>query len=236
MFLIHILLRMAFSTPSFENKHPETLVDLRMIVPGIEIESRYHGTDNFTGAPLPGYGVNAAWLHHRAAAALLKVQSSLEKEGLALRIYDAYRPRRASLAMVAWAKRTNNTKLITDGYIARRSRHNLGIAVDLTIIHKSTGVPLDMGTAWDAFEIGSHTDNASGEPLKNRQKLRQIMEKHGFKAYSKEWWHFHYPIKSKAFDTPYGCFEPITWKEPDNWTDPSYNPPQKWNPTPCKTQ
>ena len=208
-----------------------------MIIPGIEIESRYHGTDNFTGAPLPGYGVNAAWLHHRAAAALLRFNPLWKRK---VSLYVFMMPTVQEGPLWLWWLGQNEPIIPSSSQMdTLRVAHDtiLGIAVDLTIIHKSTGYPPRHGNCLGClWKIGSHTDNASGEPLKNRQKLRQIMEKHGFKAYSKEWWHFHYPIKSKAFDTPYGCFEPITWKEPDNWTDPSYNPPQKWNPTPCKTQ
>jgi hypothetical protein len=42
--------------------------------------------------------------------------------------------------------------LIEDGYIASRSRHNLGLAVDLTLVDFSVGGrEVDMGTPFDTF-------------------------------------------------------------------------------------
>ncbi|HZE74598.1 MAG TPA: hypothetical protein VE091_04770, partial [Gemmatimonadales bacterium] len=42
-------------------------------------------------------------------------------------------------AMVTWAERTGRTDLLDQEYIARRSRHNLGVAVDLTLVDLATG-------------------------------------------------------------------------------------------------
>ena len=65
---------------------------------------RYRDANNFTGAPLPGYEAGRALLRGEAAAALGRVQGRLRSKGLGLRVFDAYRPVRASEAMVAWAQ------------------------------------------------------------------------------------------------------------------------------------
>ena len=57
---------------------------------------------------------------------------------------------RTSEAMVAWAQRTSRTDLLRDGYIAARSRHNLGVAVDVTLVHLASGNEIPMGT-FDTF-------------------------------------------------------------------------------------
>jgi D-alanyl-D-alanine dipeptidase len=95
--------------------------------------------------------------------------------------------------MMAWTKATGREDLVRDGYVATRSRHNLGAAIDLTLVD-ATGQPLDMGTQFDSFSTAAHTANASGLIAENRQRLVRAMERYGFANYEKEWWHFSYPI------------------------------------------
>ena len=103
------------------------LVNIRALDSTIRVDARYTASDNFTGASLPGYEANVALLRREAAEALVRVQKRLATGDLGLKIWDGYRPRRATLAMVDWCVRTGNTALLDDGYIARRSRHNLGL-------------------------------------------------------------------------------------------------------------
>ena len=172
------------------------LVDVRTIEPGIAVDMRYATANNFTGAPLPGYTANRAYLRREAAAALAGVQRAIGSRGLGLKVFDAYRPARATEAMVEWTKRANRADLLRDGYIASRSRHNLGVAVDLTLIDLGTGRELDMGTPFDTFSAAAHTANASGQPRANRQLLKQAMEREGFANYDQEWWHFSFTVPS----------------------------------------
>jgi D-alanyl-D-alanine dipeptidase len=170
------------------------LVDVRALDSTISVEARYATTNNFTGAILPGYEANRALLRREAAVALARVQARLRREGLGLRIYDGYRPVRATLAMVSWAERSGNTWVLEQGYVARRSRHNQGVAVDLTLIDLASGVPLEMGTPFDTFAPSAHTANATGTPRDNRQRLKHAMEAEGFTNYDQEWWHYIYPV------------------------------------------
>lgn len=209
-------------------------MDLADAVPGALIDARYHTADNFTGAPLPGYGVPGAWLRAPAAAALARVQERLAAEGLGLLVYDAYRPLRGTLGMVAWAKRTGQVHLLDDGYVSRRSGHNRGNTVDLTVRTLATGEPLDMGTPWDTLSEASHTKNATGAALEHRLKLKAAMEAEGFKNYWKEWWHFTFVEPGEPElphrDVPYGCFEAAegAWKAPAGWDAPGYAPASTW--------
>ena len=138
------------------------LVDVQTLDSTIRVDVRYAGSNNFTGAPLPGYDAPRALLRREAARALTRVQGRLRKRGLSLLVYDGYRPVRATLAMVRWAERSGRRSLLNDGYIASRSRHNLGLAVDLTIVDPAVGAPLDMGTPFDTFSESAHTANAEG--------------------------------------------------------------------------
>lgn len=179
------------------------LTDLATVDPSIRIDARYRDSGNFTGAPLPGYGANRMLLRREAAAALGRVQDRLEQRGLGLLVWDAYRPVRATTAMVEWAERTGQVHLLDEGYIARRSGHNLGIAIDLTAVDLETGRPLDMGTPYDTFGAEAHTANATGEAARNRAVLVEAMEAEGFDNYDQEWWHFSYPVENPVpFDIP----------------------------------
>src|SRR6478672_4738067 len=97
------------------------LVDVQRVAPEIRVGLRYATSNNFTGAVLPGYEANRALLRREAAVALVRVQAALRRDGLGLRIYDGYRPVRATLAMVAWAERSGNAWVLDQGYVARRS-------------------------------------------------------------------------------------------------------------------
>jgi len=179
------------------------LVDVRSLDPTLVVDLRYATANNFTGAPLPGYLANHAYLRREPAAALARVQRDLRRRGLALKIFDAYRPVRATLAMVDWTERVHRADLLKDGYIASRSRHNLGLAIDLTLIDLGTGQELEMGTPFDTFSAAAHTANASGLAAVNRQKLKAAMEAEGFVNYDQEWWHYTFNVPAPLrFDRP----------------------------------
>jgi D-alanyl-D-alanine dipeptidase len=179
------------------------LAEVRPLDSTIVVEMRYATANNFTGAPLPGYFANRAYLRREAAATLARVQSDLRSQGLGLKIFDAYRPVRATLAMVAWTERVNRPDLLKDGYIASRSRHNLGLAIDLTLVDLATGRELEMGTPFDTFSAAAHTANAAGEAATNRQKLKTAMERERFVNYDQEWWHYSFNVPNPLrFDRP----------------------------------
>ena len=172
------------------------MVDVQKVDTSIVVDLRYATPNNFTGAPLPGYEGNRAFLRAEAVAALAVVQEDLRLQGYGLKIFDAYRPIRASEAMVAWTQKVNRPDLLRDGYIAARSRHNLGVAVDLTLINLATKGEITMGTPFDNFSRAAHTMNSSGVILKNRQLLKRVMERQGFVNYEKEWWHYSYTVQN----------------------------------------
>jgi zinc D-Ala-D-Ala dipeptidase len=182
------------------------LIDVRTHAKTIKLDLRYATDNNFTGARLPGYCKPIAVIRRPAAQALGRVQRRLAKQGLGLLVYDAYRPARATRAMVRWAEHTNNEWVIEQGYIARRSNHNRGAAIDLTLVRLSDGEPRDMGTPYDTFSTKAHTANATGAALKNRLTLKRAMESFGFRNYRNEWWHYDFPkATGPARDIPLGC-------------------------------
>ncbi len=172
------------------------LIDLQRLDTTFLVDMRYATANNFTGAPLPGYEANRAYLRPEVAAALAVVNADLRLQGFGLKIFDAYRPVRASEAMVAWAQRPNRADLLRDGYIAARSRHNLGVAVDLTLYVLANKSEVTMGTPYDYFGRAAHTSTARGQIARNRDILVKTMERQGFVNYDKEWWHFSYAVEN----------------------------------------
>lgn len=211
-----VMLQLAGCAPAAPRLAPEvcptpavaagTLVDVRSLDPTIRTEIRYATRNNFTGAPLPGYGAPRALLRPDAAAALARVQARLRGEGLGLKVFDAYRPVRATLAMVDWAERTNRVWVLDQGYVARKSGHNKGGTVDLTLVRLRDGREVEMGTRFDTFSEAAHTANATGSVMENRMRLVRAMEAEGFKNYANEWWHFSYAGEFEPLDVPIRCF------------------------------
>jgi D-alanyl-D-alanine dipeptidase len=183
-----------------------TLVNVRRVEPSIRTDVRYATRNNFTGAILPGYERPLAMLRPNAAEALARVQRRVRGQGYGLKVFDAYRPVRATLAMVSWAERSGNRWVLEQGYVARRSGHNLGTTVDLTLVDLRTGRELDMGTPYDTFSEAAHTANATGQVLANRMVLVEAMRAEGFANYDKEWWHFRLGGDYEPLDAPLRCF------------------------------
>src|SRR5215470_8175935 len=63
------------------------LADVRGLDSTIQVETRYATSNNFTGAPLPGYEGNRAYLRKEAAAALARVQKRLKSGGMGLKVF-----------------------------------------------------------------------------------------------------------------------------------------------------
>lgn len=122
--------------------------------------------------------------------------------------------------------------LFSRGYIARRSGHSRGSTVDLTLVRLPYVEPeaypdpsdgplprcdhplperyaegdLDMGTAYDCLSPLSATESraVSAEARENRYHLRSVMSRHGFRNYSKEWW--HYTLRNEPYERTYHDF------------------------------
>jgi D-alanyl-D-alanine dipeptidase len=187
---------------------PAGLVDVVAFVPHVRLSIGYATADNFTGASLPGYGAPSAWLHPAATDGLAAAARELADDGLALLVFDAYRPRRASVAMVEWARASGRTDLLRDGFVAARSQHNRGLAIDVGLVELASGRALDMGTAWDAFTPDAAVSAVGGEPGERRARLQSAMRRAGFVPYASEWWHFTWKANAPELDMPYGADEP----------------------------
>ncbi|MEN6373653.1 MAG: M15 family metallopeptidase [Smithella sp.] len=126
---------------------PEGFVDIKSVIPDVDLDIRYFGPHNFLGEQVKGYNAGKCILTKEAATALAKVQKELAQFSLSLKIYDCYRPQRAVDHFVKWATEIENTKtkkefyptvdkrnLFKDGYIDSKSGHSRGSTIDLTIV------------------------------------------------------------------------------------------------------
>lgn len=190
---------------STEIKLPNGFVHLKEHIPGIVLDARYFGTNNFIGQRIRKYESDNLIIGIEAANALVNVQQELKTKGLELKVFDAYRPQGAVDHFVEWAKDLNDTlmkaqfypdvdksELFDKGYIAAKSGHSRGSTIDLTIIDSDTRVELDMGTTFDFFSPKSWpTDTTvTTKQFENQMLLQTLMEKHNFKHLPEEWWHF----------------------------------------------
>lgn len=167
----------------------KALLNLRVAIPGIELDLRYASANNFLHTPLYGK-TTTTYLRKPAVLALAKVQAALKVKGLGLKIFDAYRP--YSVTEKIWAP-VQDERYASNP--AKGSGHNRGTAVDLTMIQLATGKELPMGTGFDNFSDTAHHAFAYLPPavLQNRLLLKGLMEQNGFKALDTEWWHYSLP-------------------------------------------
>ena len=171
-----------------ENK----MVDLRKALPGLKLDLKYATSQNFMHQKLYP-PIHATFLRKPAVDNLKNIIRELKQQNLGIKIFDAYRP--YSITEKMWEK-VKDDRYAADP--AKGSGHNRGVAVDLTLIALKTGKELPMGTGFDNFSDTAHPDftNLSAEILKNREVLKKVMEKYGFKQLSTEWWHFYLPNSS----------------------------------------
>ena len=193
---------------------PSGFVVLAEFIPHVIQEIRYYTTYNFIGDRIDGYEEPCALLTAEAARALRSAASELIVQGYRLKIFDAYRPACAVRHFALWGLEDQDIRmkqyfypdlekqeLFSKGYIATRSSHSRGSALDLTLFDMKTGREADMGGPFDFFGEISHPDyrgpGLTDEQYDNRLILRRAMVRCGFEPYECEWWHF------RLADEPY---------------------------------
>ncbi len=232
----------AFAAPARAQALPAGFVYLRDIDPTIIQDIRYAGSNNFVGRPLKGYEAAECVVKREIAVLLQHIQEELALQGLSLKMLDCYRPARAVADMVAWSRDGRETTagrrynpafrkqdLFRLGYIAERSGHSTGAALDLTLVDlkadnsasfdpgkvyadctaaaeiRAPEASVDMGTGYDCSDVKAHTTANSITPTQRRwrQKLVLLLARRGFVNYAKEWWHFSLPgAAGQAYDFP----------------------------------
>jgi zinc D-Ala-D-Ala dipeptidase len=177
----------SFYKKEIERDSLNKLVDLEKFIPRIKLDIKYATKDNIVGMKV--YDKPKAFLRLPAAYALKKIESELNKRGLGLKIFDAYRPYSVTILFYEKIKDTDYVASPWQG-----SRHNRGCAVDVSIIDLKSGRELEMPTKIDDFTLKAHPDyqDLSDTVKSNRALLLNVMKKYGFSQFPTEWWHFDF--------------------------------------------
>ena len=145
----------------------------------VELDIRYAGANNLTGAPI--YRRAACYLNLEAAEKLRRAIDLAAAIGLRFKIFDAFRPTEAVQAL--W-DHTPNADFLS--HPANGSPHSRGAAID------GSGAELDMGTGFDAMTTASFHGalDISADAQRNRAILLGLMTAADWDFYRNEWWHY----------------------------------------------
>lgn len=165
---------------------PENGVDLRFVLPDAAYEILLASDQNITGHPL----YPAVPMLETETAAMLKEASKVfEKDGYKIKIYDSYRPISAQYELFNIVR---DPKFIADPNF-NNSFHQVGRALDMSLIDSSTGKELQMPTPMLTFNDTASRYNRAAWTEEERQNvdyMTEVMERCGFQTISTEWWHF----------------------------------------------
>ena len=173
---------------------PEDFVRVLDYIPSMYQELRYATADNFTGQVI--YDFTDAYLRYSTVKKLAAVNEDLAQLGLALKIWDGFRPVSAQFKL--WEVCPDPTFVAnpTKGF----SSHSRGNTVDVTLVAQD-GTELEMPSAFDDFSGKANRDysDTTKTAADHAELLEILMEKHGFDGYFDEWWHFYdndqYPVE-----------------------------------------
>lgn len=195
-------------------------VFLDEFLPGVRWDAKYATWDNFTGKPVDGYAVNRVVGTRALGVALLAAKERAAALGYGMLLWDGYRPQRAVDCFLRWAAQPEDgltkerhypniarREMIAKGYVAAKSSHSRGSAIDLTLYRLDTGALVPMGSCFDFMDERSHhaSTAVSAEEAQNRRLLSAIMESSGFVLFAYEWWHYRLenePFPDTYFDFP----------------------------------
>ena len=135
------------------------------------------------------FNLARAYARKPVADALKAAQKEFATHGVGIKIYDAYRPYKATVKFYEVYK---DTTYVASPY--RGSRHNRGCAIDMGLVDLKSKRELKMPTEFDSFrkEAWPTTPVKDPEARKNRDLIISVMEKNGFKVNASEWWHFDF--------------------------------------------
>lgn len=177
-------------TETVAEPNDEDFVLVRDYIPDIVIDLKYATTDNFTGQVI--YESDEAYLRYGTVKKLILVQEELKQKGLSLKLWDGYRPPAAQWKLWDICPDANYVSNPNNGF----SSHSRGNTVDVTLVDES-GSELEMPTGFDDFTRLADRDysDCSDEQRNNALLLEELMIRHGFKPYAKEWWHYSDTVK-----------------------------------------
>ena len=173
---------------------PEDFVRVLDYIPSARQELLYATDRNFTGQVI--YDFTDAYLRYGTVKKLIAVSEDLAQLGLSLKIWDGFRPVSAQFRLWEVCPDPAFVANPQKGF----SSHSRGSTVDITLVD-TDGNELEMPTGFDDFSKKADRDysDCTETAASHAELLEMLMEKHGFRGYSAEWWHFsdtdEYPVE-----------------------------------------
>ena len=173
---------------------PEDFVRVLDYSPSARQELLYATDRNFTGQVI--YDFTDAYLRYGTVNKLIAVSEDLAQLGLSLKIWDGFRPVSAQFRLWEVCPDPAFVANPQKGF----SSHSRGSTVDITLVD-TDGNELEMPTGFDDFSKKADRDysDCTETAASHAELLEILMEKHGFRGYSAEWWHFsdtdEYPVE-----------------------------------------
>jgi D-alanyl-D-alanine dipeptidase len=170
------------------NTDPDNmLMDMKKLLPDEHYDVTYATKNNILKRKI--YPKQDLFMRKPAAAALVKVAAELKVQGFGLLLYDGYRPYDVT---VLFYEEIGDTTFVADP--RKGSKHNRGMAIDLSMYNLKTGKAVLMPSDYDeATPRAFHAYmDAPAEAIRHRAILRTAMELAGFQIYPWEWWHFDF--------------------------------------------
>ena len=173
---------------------PEDFVRVLDYIPSARQELLYATDRNFTGQVI--YDFTDAYLRYGTVKKLIAVSEDLAQLGLSLKIWDGFRPVSAQFRLWEVCPDPAFVANPQKGF----SSHSRGSTVDITLVD-TDGNELEMPTGFDDFSKKADRDysDCTETAASHAELLEILMEKHGFRGYSAEWWHFsdtdEYPVE-----------------------------------------
>ncbi|UCF64078.1 MAG: M15 family metallopeptidase [bacterium] len=192
-------------SPLYSQSAQDELVNVKEFIHDIVLDLKYNTEDNFLSQKC--YTTDECYLSRALLERVILIQDSLRNitihdgisypQGLALKIWDGYRPRAVQYLM--W-------ELVGPPWVANPasgSRHNRGEAADVTLVDRASGEELEMPTYFDEFTPAAAHGymNLPANVIANRELLKNMMvQVGGLNLYDAEWWHYTLPIGYPLLD------------------------------------
>lgn len=173
---------------------PEDFVRVLDYIPSARQELMYATDRNFTGQVI--YDFTDVYLRYGTVKKLMAVSEDLAQLGLSLKIWDGFRPVSAQFKLWEVCPDPSFVANPQKGF----SSHSRGNTVDVTLVDMD-GNELEMPTGFDDFSAKADRNysDCTQTATAHAELLEVLMEKHGFRGYSAEWWHFsdtdEYPVE-----------------------------------------
>lgn len=188
-------------------------VDLRVFMPTADFELLFASSNNITGeAMYPAIPL----MEESTAQMLARAQEIFRADGYSIKIYDAYRPKSAQYKLYDIVQ---DSRFIADPYKGQ-SWHQLGRAVDMSLINMATGQELEMPTPMHTFDVAASRYNSAtwtDTAKANVDYMTEVMTSVGFGTITTEWWHFENTAPGNYLDNNID-YDTLTYKPVSEYT------------------